>query len=256
MSLTDRQIRGLVVLYAHRDHSTGKVMASQSQLLRASSLKATTWQDSVIPALVALGLVSTAMETRGHYRAMAYTLTPEGLALAPTLPVPSGSSHSETARSGSSVGSSRVVSGSSPGRLSSSSSSFWDQNKKEEKTETTRDDPPGSSTRPGDDPEPSRAVLAETLKEAVETIRELHETIRSLATQQGLVSPKCECGKDKTLKTNTKDGSKFWACPLFKKCPHYSKEPTGAQKAAALAEKTRQDAPKAPVKFVPRPRTA
>ena len=232
--LNNRDARALLALFAHRDHGTLVVMASQSQLLRASSLPATTWQDRAIPSLERLGLVRTQAVQRSHYRAVQYTLTTLGVEAAKTTPLP----QYETAP-GSSNG---VVSGSSRGRTSFSSS-FLDllegTKKKEEEDTTPPHDPagvvPGSSTG---------AVSELNLAQALAAIAAQQRTIDALMAKVGLLPETCSCGQVKVEKTNTKDGSKFKACPLFKACPHYSKAESpaaeSARKSREAAEKTRQ----------------
>lgn len=229
--LCPRDARALLALYAHRDHGTLVVMASQAQLLRASSLPATTWQDRAIPSLVTQRLLTVQAVQRSHYKAIQYTLTPLGVEVAETTPLPQ-----DETTPGSSNG---VVSGSSRGRTSFSSS-FLDSpegTKKEEEKETAPShDPagvvPGSST----------GVVSEmTLAQALEVIAAQQRTIERLMTQAGLLPETCSCGRVKVEKTNTKDGSKFKACPLFKSCPHYSRAESPAIESAKRASEAARE---------------
>ncbi len=230
--LCPRDARALQALFAHRDHGTLVVQASQSQLLRASSLPATTWQSGAIPSLVRQRLITVQTVQRSHYKAIQYTLTPLGVEVAKTTPMP----QCETAP-GSSGG---VVSGSSRGRTSFSSSSFLgilEGIKKEEEEETTPPHAPtgvvsGSSVG---------AVSEMTLAQALEVIAAQQRTIERLMVQVGLLPETCSCGKVKVEKTNTKDGSKFKVCPLWKKCPHYSRPESPAVESAKKASEAARE---------------
>ncbi len=225
-----RDARALLALYAHRDHGTLVVMASQSQLLRASSMAATTWQSGAIPSLVRQRFISVQTVQRSHYRAIQYTLTPLGVEVAQTTPLP----QCETAP-GSSGG---VVSGSSRGRTSFSSFlGILEGTKKEEEKETTPPHTPSGVVSGS-----SVGVVSEmTLAQALEVIAAQQRTIERLMVQVGLLPETCSCGKVKVEKTNTKDGSKFKACPLFKACPHYSKTESPAVESAKKASEAARE---------------
>ncbi len=237
MALNNRDARALSALYAHRDHVSLVVTASQGQLLRASGIPATTWQSGAIPSLVQQRLLTVQTVSRGHYKAVQYTLTALGVQVAETTPLP----QSETTP-GSSGG---VVSGSSRGRtlLSSSFLGSLGRTKKEAEEETPPvDDTGGVSGSSGG--VVSGVVSESLLREALRVIAEQSRTILDMAKAQGIVPETCSCGQVKVERVNSKDGSRFMACPLFKRCPHYSKAESpaveSARKAREAAEKTRQ----------------
>lgn len=222
--LCPRDSRALQALFAHRDHRTLEVKASQAQLCRASSVSATSWQTYAIPSLVRLGLVQAERVSMGHYQAFRYRLTPLGVQTAKTTPI-LGADTTPTRHFG-------VVSGSSRGRTLGSSS-FLDYPEEREKEPTKETTPSGEVGAVSG----SSADVGEALKKAL-------ELIEALVAERGVPIERCECGRLKVKKTNGKTGAEFLACPLWKKCPHYAKAESpaaeSARKSREAAEKTRQ----------------
>lgn len=235
--LPEREAKGLRALYQLRD-GANRVTTTLDQILEASGLSPTTWQDRCWPALERQGLVTTWLDPipgKGNRKMRRYELTAEGLAAAGALAFPD---------TGVGPVSGTVSARCRPGVSSGLPSKSNGEAKKEEQEEappaagpdTARD--PVSAPVSGIDGAALLAVvqvIGDAVKAMADQTRATHVLIELLAarlTPQAL--PPCpRCQAPQVIKDGR--NGPFPACTRFPDCKPATKSRTSTREAAEAA---------------------
>lgn len=236
--LCERDAKALRGLYQLRD-GAGVVRGTLAQILRASGISPTTWQDRARPSLERLGLIRSWLDPipgAGARLTRCCQITPEGLEVARTIEgVP------DTAGVGPVSGT--VSARCRPGASSLSSPNSTGEAKKQPNQETPADTAsptpvPAPVSGPTPPPPDLEALLARALaviEEQARTIAELSARVGAAPAQQtknideGEGGPCPDCGAPTVQRRNPTTGARFLGCSTFPTCSTTrSLEPGGA----------------------------